>query len=146
MPGGVVREGCQPGEGWMGREGCQVRGGMSCVKGGCMRLRSASVTVLSFESNASVLWEIKLGCCHMFVVLPQPSSTGEQKTKPTQNSVRQLRGLGLSPDLVGTFLSCYCWLIGRLSLVRDQYFTGSCLDLHQMPPVVLLWRPNFVPM
>ena len=31
----------------------------------------------------------------------QPHSTGEQKSKPTQNSVRQLRGQGLSPDLVG---------------------------------------------
>ena len=30
----------------------------------------------------------------------QPDSTGEQKTKPTQNSVREMRGLGLSPDLV----------------------------------------------
>ncbi|XP_060760763.1 CTP synthase 1 isoform X1 [Neoarius graeffei] len=30
----------------------------------------------------------------------KPSATGEQKTKPTQNSVRELRGLGLSPDLV----------------------------------------------
>ncbi|KAG8508839.1 CTP synthase 2, partial [Galemys pyrenaicus] len=29
-----------------------------------------------------------------------PSATGEQKTKPTQNSVRALRGLGLSPDLI----------------------------------------------
>lgn len=35
----------------------------------------------------------------------QPSSTGEQKTKPTQNSVRELRGLGLSPDLV-RFAAC----------------------------------------
>ena len=25
---------------------------------------------------------------------------GEQKTKPTQSSVRELRGLGLSPDVV----------------------------------------------
>ncbi|XP_064405110.1 CTP synthase 2-like isoform X1 [Halichondria panicea] len=33
-------------------------------------------------------------------LVPQPSSTGEQKTKPTQNSVRQLRGLGLSPDVI----------------------------------------------
>ena len=31
----------------------------------------------------------------------QPGATGEQKTKPTQMSVRELRGLGLSPDLVG---------------------------------------------
>uniref|UniRef100_A0A8C0JPJ5 CTP synthase n=1 Tax=Canis lupus dingo TaxID=286419 RepID=A0A8C0JPJ5_CANLU len=39
--------------------------------------------------------------CNIHVSLvPQPSSTGEQKTKPTQNSVRELRGLGLSPDLV----------------------------------------------
>ena len=30
----------------------------------------------------------------------QPQATGEQKTKPTQASVRELRGLGLSPDLV----------------------------------------------
>uniref|UniRef100_A0A8C4NFI7 CTP synthase n=1 Tax=Eptatretus burgeri TaxID=7764 RepID=A0A8C4NFI7_EPTBU len=39
--------------------------------------------------------------CNIHVSLvPQPGSTGEQKTKPTQNSVRELRGLGLSPDLV----------------------------------------------
>ncbi|OBS58999.1 hypothetical protein A6R68_09877, partial [Neotoma lepida] len=39
--------------------------------------------------------------CNIHVSLvPQPSSTGEQNTKPTQNSVRELRGLGLSPDLV----------------------------------------------
>uniref|UniRef100_A0A673LEK1 CTP synthase n=1 Tax=Sinocyclocheilus rhinocerous TaxID=307959 RepID=A0A673LEK1_9TELE len=38
--------------------------------------------------------------CNIHVSLvPQPSATGEQKTKPTQNSVRELRGLGLSPDL-----------------------------------------------
>lgn len=29
-----------------------------------------------------------------------PKSTGEPKTKPTQQSVRELRGLGLSPDLI----------------------------------------------
>ncbi|XP_063211947.1 CTP synthase 1 isoform X2 [Chroicocephalus ridibundus] len=34
------------------------------------------------------------------VCVIEPSSTGEQKTKPTQNSVRELRGLGLSPDLI----------------------------------------------
>uniref|UniRef100_A0AAQ5XWV1 CTP synthase n=1 Tax=Amphiprion ocellaris TaxID=80972 RepID=A0AAQ5XWV1_AMPOC len=39
--------------------------------------------------------------CNIHVSLvPQPSTTGEQKTKPTQNSVRELRGLGLSPDLI----------------------------------------------
>lgn len=29
-----------------------------------------------------------------------PRATGEPKTKPTQSSVRELRGLGLSPDLI----------------------------------------------
>uniref|UniRef100_A0A8C6TDU3 CTP synthase n=1 Tax=Neogobius melanostomus TaxID=47308 RepID=A0A8C6TDU3_9GOBI len=39
--------------------------------------------------------------CNIHVSLvPQPNATGEQKTKPTQNSVRELRGLGLSPDLI----------------------------------------------
>ncbi|KAF7665342.1 hypothetical protein LDENG_00146380 [Lucifuga dentata] len=39
--------------------------------------------------------------CNIHVSLvPQPKTTGEQKTKPTQNSVRELRGLGLSPDLI----------------------------------------------
>ncbi|XP_045902077.1 CTP synthase 1-like isoform X3 [Micropterus dolomieu] len=39
--------------------------------------------------------------CNIHVsLIPQPNTTGEQKTKPTQNSVRELRGLGLSPDLV----------------------------------------------
>lgn len=39
--------------------------------------------------------------CNIHVSLvPQPCVTGEQKTKPTQNSVRSLRGLGLSPDLI----------------------------------------------
>lgn len=37
----------------------------------------------------------------------QPNSTGEQKTKPTQNSVRELRGLGLSPDLVRLYSLLY---------------------------------------
>jgi len=39
-------------------------------------------------------------CCVHVSLIPQPKSTGEQKTKPTQNSVRELRGLGLSPDLI----------------------------------------------
>uniref|UniRef100_A0AAY4BN38 CTP synthase n=1 Tax=Denticeps clupeoides TaxID=299321 RepID=A0AAY4BN38_9TELE len=39
--------------------------------------------------------------CNIHVsLIPQPSTTGEQKTKPTQNSIRELRGLGLSPDLI----------------------------------------------
>uniref|UniRef100_A0A8C8DS90 CTP synthase n=1 Tax=Oryzias sinensis TaxID=183150 RepID=A0A8C8DS90_9TELE len=39
--------------------------------------------------------------CNIHVsLIPQPNTTGEHKTKPTQNSVRELRGLGLSPDLI----------------------------------------------
>jgi CTP synthase len=44
--------------------------------------------------------------CNVHVSLvPQPKTTGEHKTKPTQVSVRELRGLGLSPDLVCIALS-----------------------------------------
>ena len=39
--------------------------------------------------------------CSIHVSLvPQPKATGEHKTKPTQASVRELRGLGISPDLI----------------------------------------------
>eukprot|EP00096_Caligus_rogercresseyi_P005130 TRINITY_DN2001_c0_g1_i1.p1 TRINITY_DN2001_c0_g1~~TRINITY_DN2001_c0_g1_i1.p1 ORF type:complete len:581 (-),score=185.32 TRINITY_DN2001_c0_g1_i1:250-1992(-) len=39
--------------------------------------------------------------CSIHVSLvPQPHCTGEQKTKPTQQSVRELRGLGISPDII----------------------------------------------
>lgn len=36
-------------------------------------------------------------CCTVFT---QPRSTGEQKSKPTQSSVRELRSLGLNPDII----------------------------------------------
>lgn len=39
-------------------------------------------------------------CCVHVSLVPQPKSTGEQKTKPTQSSIRELRGQGLSPDLI----------------------------------------------
>ncbi|XP_008560929.3 CTP synthase [Microplitis demolitor] len=39
-------------------------------------------------------------CVAHVSLVPQPRSTGEPKTKPTQASVRELRGLGLSPDLI----------------------------------------------
>ncbi|KAL0271139.1 UNVERIFIED_CONTAM: hypothetical protein PYX00_008331 [Menopon gallinae] len=47
-------------------------------------------------------------CCVHVSLVPQillwnfntPKATGEPKTKPTQSSVRELRGLGLSPDLI----------------------------------------------
>lgn len=39
-------------------------------------------------------------CCIHVSLIPQPKATGEQKTKPTQASIRELRGLGLQPDFV----------------------------------------------
>ncbi|XP_018018028.2 LOW QUALITY PROTEIN: CTP synthase-like [Hyalella azteca] len=39
-------------------------------------------------------------CCVHVSLVPQPSCTGEHKTKPTQAGVRELRGLGLSPDFI----------------------------------------------
>ncbi|KAJ8027305.1 CTP synthase 1 [Holothuria leucospilota] len=39
-------------------------------------------------------------CCIHVSLIPQPKSTGEQKTKPTQASIRELRGLGLQPDFI----------------------------------------------
>lgn len=52
-------------------------------------------------------------------LVPIVGSVGEQKTKPTQSSVRDLRGLGLSPDFVGFsrfFLEVYriCSPVSRL--------------------------------
>ncbi|CAH0552682.1 unnamed protein product [Brassicogethes aeneus] len=39
-------------------------------------------------------------CVAHVSLVPQPKTTGEHKTKPTQSSVRELRGLGLSPDII----------------------------------------------
>ena len=50
----------------------------------------------------------------------QPKTTGEQKTKPTQASVRELRGLGLSPDIVSSFCCCCCWHLRYFVLVGCQ--------------------------
>uniref|UniRef100_W5KQQ6 CTP synthase n=1 Tax=Astyanax mexicanus TaxID=7994 RepID=W5KQQ6_ASTMX len=57
--------------------------------------------------------------CNIHVSLvPQPSATGEQKTKPTQNSVRELRGLGLSPDLKCSYF--FCKIMCRCSTPLDN--------------------------
>ncbi|XP_015042586.1 CTP synthase isoform X1 [Drosophila pseudoobscura] len=39
-------------------------------------------------------------CVAHVSLVPLPKATGEPKTKPTQSSVRELRGCGLSPDLI----------------------------------------------
>lgn len=54
------------------------------------------------EAEKTTVPHFKNICFGFFSV--QPGTTGEQKTKPTQNSVRELRGLGLSPDLVSRLI------------------------------------------
>ncbi|CAG2115602.1 unnamed protein product [Medioppia subpectinata] len=110
-----------------GGDGQQAVGGKSCVPQGC---ESCVPEVTVDESCVPQVCVIELGgtigdiegmpfveafrqfarkvgptnFCNVHVSLvPQPKTTGEHKTKPTQVSVRELRGLGLSPDLV-----CIC--------------------------------------
>src|ERR1700716_2262685 len=49
-------------------------------------------------------FQFRVGHDNFFLIhvslVPVIGAVGEQKTKPTQNSVRDLRGLGLSPDLI----------------------------------------------
>jgi CTP synthase (UTP-ammonia lyase) len=57
----------------------------------------------------------------------QPQATGEQKTKPTQASVRELRGLGLSPDLVSKYnvqdFAQILYLVGGVRIInRNNVF------------------------
>ncbi|KAF9166219.1 CTP synthase ura7 [Actinomortierella ambigua] len=49
-------------------------------------------------------------------LVPTIGSVGEQKTKPTQASIRDLRGLGLSPDLI----ACRCEKTGLDEGIRDK--------------------------
>ena len=47
--------------------------------------------------------------CSIHVSLvPQPKATGEHKTKPTQASVRELRGLGIVYYCIFLYLKFYC--------------------------------------
>jgi CTP synthase len=49
-------------------------------------------------------FQFRVGVDNFFLIhvslVPVVGSVGEQKTKPTQSSVRDLRGLGLSPDII----------------------------------------------
>jgi len=49
-------------------------------------------------------FQFRVGIENFFLIhvslVPVVGSVGEQKTKPTQSSVRDLRGLGLSPDMI----------------------------------------------
>lgn len=54
--------------------------------------------IINITSTVIILYNGMFNVIEYF----QPRSTGEPKTKPTQASVRELRGLGLSPDLIVT--------------------------------------------
>lgn len=60
-----------------------------------------------FGGMLFVVWNSRVGyknCCFVHVALvPELGSPGEQKTKPTQHSVKQMRGLGKYPPCL---LSC----------------------------------------
>ena len=54
------------------------------------------------ESIRQIQWEVgKENCLYIHVTLmPYLSMSGELKTKPTQHSVKELRSLGIQPDLI----------------------------------------------
>lgn len=54
--------------------------------------------------------QVSLIMLYISIILPQTGS-GELKTKPTQMSVRELRGLGLAPDLVSSIFEFFCNLL-----------------------------------
>lgn len=52
-----------------------------------------------FQFRKEILGQNAFCSVHVSLI-PEPKATGEQKTKPTQNSVKELRGLGITPDLI----------------------------------------------
>lgn len=62
-----------------------------------------------FQFRKEILGQNAFCSVHVSLI-PEPRATGEQKTKPTQNSVKELRGLGITPDLIvcrsSTPISC----------------------------------------
>ena len=67
----------------------------------------------------------------IYIVYTQPGNTGEQKTKPTQHSVRQMRGFGLSPDIVSWLnLICVMFIISMyllcIYITYVYYDTNKC--------------------
>ncbi|KAJ3394902.1 CTP synthase ura7 [Entophlyctis sp. JEL0112] len=76
-------------------------------------------------------------------MVPIVGSVGEQKTKPTQASVRDLRGLGLAPDLINiTFNQIACRSSTPLSPEVQQKISMFChvpissvLAVHDCPSV-----------
>lgn len=59
--------------------------------------------------------------CNIHVSLvPRPNTTGEFKTKPTQKSLNELRGLGLVADMVR--LSFLLLIVSKKSPTRKDFF------------------------
>lgn len=55
------------------------------------------------EAIRQMRWECEMpnDCCYIHVTLmPYISTAGELKTKPTQNSVKELRSIGIQPDVI----------------------------------------------
>ncbi|KAM6151462.1 CTP synthase 2 [Rhynchocyon petersi] len=75
--------------------------------------------------------------CNIHVsLIPQLGATGEQKTKPTQNSVRVLRSLGLSPDLI------VCRSVTPIKMAAKEKISMFChvkpeqvIYIHDVPSV-----------
>ena len=70
-------------------------------------------------------------------VICQPKSTGEQKTKPTQNTVRELRGLGLSPDLAGVVV-IVCPSVTRWYCIKTAEYIVMLSSPHDSPFILVL--------
>jgi CTP synthase len=66
------------------------------ISGRCGKVSFLPVAVTILTSRSFALIHVSL----------VPLIGGEQKTKPTQASIRDLRGLGLAPDLVRPDISC----------------------------------------
>lgn len=77
-------------------------------------------------------------CCVHVSLIPEPKTTGEQKSKPTQSSVRELRGLGLSPDII------VCRSVTPLAeSVRDKISLFCHVDpqqVYSVPDVTSIYR------
>lgn len=61
-------------------------------------------------------------------LIPVVGAVGEQKTKPTQSSIKNLRGLGLSPDLI----ACR-----SKNIITDDVISKLAMFCHVLPECVL---------
>ena len=62
-----------------------------------------------------------------------PIASGEQKTKPTQHSVKELRGLGLSPDVVVCrSKAMLCAATKEKMSAFCHVSSGNCISVHDV--------------